>query len=141
MLNWKEEIRKANAKVQEQVERHLAKQQVQQVASVVKADKPKRKRSTVPKVELNNWDVDLSVIPDNVKRVENYFKSPVKDSIHRIASSVPNKPVKKTAQKVKNTKKVVKTVVKSTLRIINGKRVWTHQGDVNPSLLARLGLA
>lgn len=140
MLNWKEEIRKANAKVQEQVERHLAKQQVQQVASVAKADKPKRKRSTAPKVELNNWDVDLSVIPDNVKRVENYFKSPVTDSIHKIAS-VPNKPVKKTAQKVKNTKKVVKTVVKSTLRIINGKRVWTHQGDVNPSLLARLGLA
>lgn len=141
MLNWKEEIRKANAKVQEQVERHLARQQVQQVASVAKADKPKRKRSTAPEIELNNWDVDLSVIPDNVKRVENYFKSPVTDSIHKIARSVPNKPVKKTAQKVKNTKKVVKTVVKSTLRIIDGKRVWTHQGDVNPSLLARLGLA
>ena len=139
MLNWKQEIAQANARVQEQLERHLAKQQVQVVA-VAKADKPKRKRSTAPEIELNNWDVDLSVIPDNVKRVENYFKSPVTDSIHKIAS-VPNKPVKKTAQKVKNTKKVVKTVVKSTLRIIDGKRVWTHQGDVNPSLLARLGLA
>lgn len=137
MLNWKSEIARANARMQEQVEKHLAKKATQKIV-VTKADKPKRERATAPKIVLNNWDVDLSVAPDNVKRVDGYFKSNITDSIHKLAS-VPNKPVK-TTQKVKSTKKVVKTVVKSTLRIVDGKRVWTHQGGIKPALLAKLGL-
>lgn len=145
MLNWQAEMRRANKKVQEQMERHLAKVvapvQTKKVADTnkkAKADKPKRERTTAPKVILNNWDVDLSVAPANVKRVDGYFKSNITDSIHKIAT-VPT-PVKKTADKVKKTKQAVKTVAKSTLRIVDGKRIWTHQGNISPTLLARLGL-
>lgn len=132
MLNWKADEQRRQARVAEMVERTLA----QPMQQATQKDSFKRGERTTGKVkhDWTNWDVDLSVIPDNVRKVDGYFRSNKVDTIHHIATE-PTK-VKKVAKKVakKADTKTYPTITtitipvktKATLRIVDGKRVWTY---------------
>ena len=89
MLNWKADEQRRQARVAEMVERTLA-QPMQQATQKESFKRGERTTTGKVKHDWTNWDVDLSVVPDNVKKVDGYFRSNKVDTIHHIATDARN---------------------------------------------------
>lgn len=134
MLNWKADEQRRQARVAEMVERTLAQPMVD---TTKKATKRGERTTSKVKYDWKNWNVDLSVVPDNVVKVDGYFRSEKTDTIHNIPAETTKKAKKATTNKVQTQDN--RLAQKAVLTIVDGKRVWTHPArPTTESTLARV---
>ena len=134
MLNWKADEQRRQARVAEMVERTLAQPMVD---TTKKASKRGERTTGKFKHKWTNYNVDLSVVPDNVVKVDGYFLSEKTDTIHNIPAKATKKAKKATTNKVQTQDN--RLAQKAVLTIVDGKRVWTHPArPTTESTLARV---